>query len=207
MTTVTAKKNKFADIKKLLTGQGALNEIKDEFYWTLFRRLKSRAQTGLTRKSLHRLRTAMQHHSKNDFSLFSCLVLSSFVFSSLLFSRSSSVFSPLPVPVFFLCLCLSLSLSPCGVVCRDVLCFVDVVCVVCVNVCVLVCDTLRNSVCPLNTSPCVRSKRPRVSRHHAHTCFNTCARGAGTNGEVLNVHTGTFFSSVKQVIIDISWAS
>ena len=50
MKTVTAKKNKFANNKKLLTGQGALNEIKDEFYWTLFRKLKSRAQTGLTRQ-------------------------------------------------------------------------------------------------------------------------------------------------------------
>ena len=24
------------------------------------------------------------------------------------------------------------------------------------------------------------------------TCRNTCARGAGTHGDVLNVHTGTF---------------
>ena len=109
-------------------------------------------------KSLHQQKTAMHHHSKHDSFLFSCLVL------------SSSVFSPLPVPVFFLCLCLSLSLSfsvwCCG---RDVLCC-GVVCVLCVLMCVLVCDTLRNSVCPLNTSPCVLSKRPRVYRHHAHTC-------------------------------------
>ena len=33
-------------------------------------------------------------------------------------------------------------------------------------------------------------KRPRVCRHHAHMCFNMCARGAGTHGDVLNVHTG-----------------
>ena len=33
-------------------------------------------------------------------------------------------------------------------------------------------------------------KSPRLCRHHAHTCFNTCARGAGTHGDVLNVHTG-----------------
>ena len=31
-----------------------------------------------------------------------------------------------------------------------------------------------------------------VCRHHAHVCFNTCARGAGIHGDVLNVHTGTF---------------
>ena len=41
------------------------------------------------------------------------------------------------------------------------------------------------------TSPCVRSKRPRLFRHHAHTCFNMCARGAGTNGDVLNAHMET----------------
>ena len=65
--------------------------------------------------------------------------------------------------------------------------------VLCCVVCGVVCDTLKNPVCPLNTSPCVRSKRPRVYRHHAHTCCNMCARGAGTNGDVLNVHTETFF--------------
>ena len=42
-----------------------------------------------------------------------------------------------------------------------------------------------------NTSPCVRSKRLRLYRHNAHTCFNMCARGAGTHGDVLNVHTET----------------
>ena len=42
-----------------------------------------------------------------------------------------------------------------------------------------------------NTSPCVRSRRPRVYRHNAHTCFNMCARGAGTHGDVLNVLTET----------------
>ena len=41
------------------------------------------------------------------------------------------------------------------------------------------------------TCPCVRSKPPRLYRHHAHMCFNMCARGAGTHGDVLNVHTGT----------------
>ena len=32
-------------------------------------------------------------------------------------------------------------------------------------------------------------KPPRLHRHHAHMCFNTCARGAGTHGEVLSGHT------------------
>ena len=46
-------------------------------------------------------------------------------------------------------------------------------------------------VCPLHTSSCVRSTRTRISRQHAHTCFDTFARGAGTHGDVLKVHTGT----------------
>ena len=40
------------------------------------------------------------------------------------------------------------------------------------------------SVCPFKTSPCM----PATTR----TCVETCARGAGTDGYVLNVHTGTF---------------
>ena len=48
-------------------------------------------------------------------------------------------------------------------------------------------------VCPLKTSPCVRSKRPRVCRHHARM-KHVCAWCWYTRG-VLNVHTGfsTFF--------------
>ena len=163
----------------------------------------------------------MHHHSKNEFSLFSCLVLSCLLLSSLLLSfLSSSVFSPLPVPVFFLCLCLSLSLSPCGVVvvmCCVVLCCVNVcvvlccvvcvVCVVCVNVCVnvcvLVCDTLRNSVCPLNTSTCVRSERPRVYRHHAHMFQHMCAWCWYKRRRFERTH-GDVFSSEKLVNFDIS---
>ena len=36
------------------------------------------------------------------------------------------------------------------------------------------------SVCPLNTSLCVRSKCHRVYRHHAHTRFNTCTHAQKT---------------------------
>ena len=105
-------------------------------------------------------------------SLCSYLVFFSFVPSSLSLSLSLSL-------SVSLCLSLSLSLSVsvsvwccghvvvvcCGVSCCVVLCCV-VVCVRCGVWCV-VCDTLKNSVCPLNTSPCVRSKRPRVYWHHA----------------------------------------
>ena len=42
-----------------------------------------------------------------------------------------------------------------------------------------------------NASPCVRSKRFRVYRHQAHM-FHTCGLGAGTHGNVLNVHTEAF---------------
>ena len=138
----------------------------------------------------------MHHHTeKRIFSLLSS------VFFCLLFS---CLVSPLPSSLLSLSLSsFSVSVfSQCGVV--VVMCCVVMCCGVCVNVCVcvLVCDTLRNSVCPLNTSPCVRSKRPRVYRHHAHPCLkHMCARGAGTNGEVLNVHTGTFFIGKTSVFL------
>ena len=61
-------------------------------------------------------------------------------------------------------------------------------CVVC---CVVCCVTLKNPVCAFKTLACVRSKRPRVYRQHAHM-FYTCARVAGTHGDVLNVHTQAF---------------
>ena len=47
--------------------------------------------------------------------------------------------------------------------------------------------------------PCVDSERPRVYVENVpvctgttRTCFNTCARGAGIHGDVLNVHTEAF---------------
>ena len=84
----------------------------------------------------------------------------------------------------------------------------------------MVCDTLKNP-CPLNTSPCVRSKRPCVYRHHAQTCSKMCAwcwhtrrRIERTHRDVWSGHTGRgegeggvvvslVFSSVKQVFLDI----
>ena len=48
---------------------------------------------------------------------------------------------------------------------------------------------------------CVHWKRPRVYVQNVpictgttRTCWNTCARGARTHGDVLNVHTGTFLN-------------
>ena len=62
---------------------------------------------------------------------------------------------------------------------------------------ILVSRTLLSPVCRFNTSPCVRSKRPRVYRQHAYTCFNmrawcryTRGRIECTHGAVLNLHTG-----------------
>ena len=58
-------------------------------------------------------------------------------------------------------------------------------------------------VCGFKTSPCVRSKRPRVYRHHAHMFQHMCAwcrhsrrRFQCTHGGVLEANTGfsTFFS-------------
>ena len=42
------------------------------------------------------------------------------------------------------------------------------------------------------TSPCVRSKRPRVFRHHAHMCFNMCAWCRYTRGRFESTHGGFF---------------
>ena len=151
----------------------------------------------------------MHHHSKNEFSLFSCLVVSSFVFSSLVFSLLFRLLSSPGPCLLSLSLSVSVSFSVWCCVC-DVLCFVVFCCVVCVCVlcvlmcvCVLVCDTLRNSVCPLNTSPCVRSKRHRVYRHHAHMLKHMCSWCPNTRGRFERTH-GDVFSSVKQVIFDIS---
>ena len=54
-------------------------------------------------------------------------------------------------------------------------------------------------VCPLNTSPCVRSIRPRECRHHTHMLKHMCAwcqytrgRLERTHGDVLSGHTGFF---------------
>ena len=38
------------------------------------------------------------------------------------------------------------------------------------------CGTLEKTVCRIKTAPCVRSKRPRVCRHHAHMLKHMCAR-------------------------------
>ena len=49
--------------------------------------------------------------------------------------------------------------------------------------------------------PYVHSKRPRVYIQNVpvctgttRTCVSTCARGAGTHGDILNAHTGTFWT-------------
>ena len=90
--------------------------------------------------------------------IFSLLICSCLVFHllfRLLFSLCRLSLS-LPVSVSVCCCCC------CGVL----------LCVVSWCVCAMWCGTLK-------TPPCIRSKRPRVCRHHAH-------------GDVLNVYTGTF---------------
>ena len=56
-------------------------------------------------------------------------------------------------------------------------------------------------VCGFRTSPCVRSKRPRVYQHHAHMfqhvrawCRYTRGRFERTHGDVLNVHAEAFLN-------------
>ena len=134
------------------------------------------------------LDTVWQAHvscANGIFSLLSSLVLSCLLPFRLLFSLC----------LISLCLCLlSLSLSPRGVlvvllwwvvVCHVVLCCVVsclvlllcVWCVWCVR-CVrcVVCETLKNPVCPLNTSPCVRSiTSPCMPAPRAHVFQHVCA--------------------------------
>ena len=106
--------------------------------------------------------------------LHSCLVSSYPVLSCFVFFRlSSSVFFSLPLCPCLLSLSLSLTLSLFLSLFRVVLWCVVLWCV-CGVVCGVVCVVWHreNPVCPLKTSPCVRSKRPRVCRHHEHMCFN-----------------------------------
>ena len=139
----------------------------------------------------------MHHHSKNEFSLFSCLVLSSFVFSSLVFSLLFRLLSSPGPCLLSLSLSVSVSFSVwcCGrnVLCCVVLCFVVCVCVLCV---------LSECVTRFET-PCVHSTRPRVYRHHAHMFQHMCAWCRYKRGGFERTH-GDVFSSVKQVIFDIS---
>ena len=122
-------------------------------------------------------------------SLFS--LLSSF--SSCLLSAPliSSLVSPLPssplflslssFSFFFFCLSLFPSFSVWCCVCDSVLC---------VSVCVVLCVCVCGVVCPLNTSPCVHSKRLRVCRQHAHMLFNMCAWCRHARGRVEWTHRG-----------------
>ena len=121
----------------------------------------------------------MHHHTENESSLFSlllsCLVLSSVFFLCLSLSLSMHV----SVSV---CCCGRVAVECCGVSCCVVSCVV-----VCVR-CGVWCDTLKNPACPLNTSPCVRPKRPRLYRHHAHMLKHVCAWCRYTRGRFERTH-------------------
>ena len=108
-------------------------------------------------------------------SLLSCLLVSS-VFSSLSVSVSVSVFFlfslPLNISVFFLCLREVLWSCCCGVVWCVMLCCV-------VLGLVTRCGVWGVSVQNVPVCTCI-----------TRTCWNTCARGASTHGDVSNVHTG-----------------
>ena len=123
--------------------------------------------------------------------LFSCLVFTLLVLSCLSFFVSLSLSLSVSVCLCLcLCLCLSLSLSPCGVVCCGVVWCVSLLVVVCVCVC---CGTLKKrekTVCGFkNASVCAFNQNVPVYADTTRTCVSTCARGAGTHGDVLNLHT------------------
>ena len=101
----------------------------------------------------------MHHHTENESSLFSLLLPRLLCLLSLSLSCC-----PLRVSVS-VCCCGRVAVVCCGVSCCVVSCVV-----VCVR-CVVWCGALKNPV----TSPCVRPKRPRVYRHHAHMLKHVCA--------------------------------
>ena len=101
-----------------------------------------------------------------------------------------------------LCVVCCVLCAVCCVLCVVCCVLCVVCCVLCVVCCVLCCVVLCVCVWCVTRfeTPCVHSTRLRVYVQNVpvctgttRTCFNTCARGAGTNGEVLNVHTETFF--------------
>ena len=80
------------------------------------------------------------------------------------------------------------------------MCLCVCLCVWCGVVCAVCCCVVWHAEKP----PCVDSKRlscvhskRHVNAGNTRTCFSTCARGAGTHGDVLNVHTGTLWTGHK----------
>ena len=169
-----------------MTGQDALKEIKEQSYLTLFSRLRSRAQMGLTRKkhSINKERARTTTLKINLLSslfsfVLSCLLLSSVVLSCLSFHLLFSL------SLCLLSLSLSLSVSPCDVVCCGVWCVcVCLVCVWCVfgvrhtekTVEKSLCGFRHAPVCTFKTRPCMPAPRAHVFQHV----------------RVVPVHTGTF---------------
>ena len=120
--------------------------------------------------------------------LSSCLVFSFVVFHLL---SSCLVFSFLVL----CCLSFSLSLSLCVSV-SLCLCLRVVLCVV---VLCGVCGFKNASVCAFKTSPCADTTR---------TCVSTCARGARTHRDVLNLHTkGVLYIHTGEQGVIVSSAS
>ena len=103
------------------------------------------------------------------------------------------------VRVVCVLVCVGVGVCVCGCWCVGVLvCGVLVCGCWCVGVgvwvlvwCLLWCGTLKTPLCGFKPSPCVRSKRSRVSRQHAHM-HKTCGHVAGTHQNVSNAHTVTF---------------
>ena len=117
-------------------------------------------------------------------------LVSSLLFSCLPSCLLLSLVLPSLVPrlafTCFLCLCLSVSVCCC--VCCGVCCGVCCACVVVCVVCVVVCGVAHWK------NPCADSKRSRVYVQNVstRTCVATCGRGAGTHGDVLNLHTASW---------------
>ena len=124
-------------------------------------------------------------------------LISLLIFISLHFDLSSSLslfisldlFSLLSfLPLCCCCVCVAVLLLSVGWLVAVVVCFVSLCVVVLVVVVVVVvwrvwCGTLKTTVCPSKTPPCVDSKRLRVYPHQSHMLKHM---------RVVPVHTGTF---------------
>ena len=94
------------------------------------------------------------------------------------------------------CLCLRVVSVVCVVVAVVVVCVVVAVAVavVVVVVCVCVCGVVWH----FQNAPRLHIQNVPVCTGTTRTCFTTCARDAGTYGDVLNVHTGAFWMDSRR---------
>ena len=122
------------------------------------------------------------------------------LFSSLYLVSSLFYFSRLVLSLLFR-LPFSLSLSSLSV--SHCIVAVESCCVLCLVSCVVVCVVCGVWCDTLEEPPCARSKRP-VCTGTTRIHVSTCARGAGTHGDVVDGHTGRLREGGRKRFYNIS---